>query len=71
MKQIQTYLTAWSAHRIKHLDKEMRYEDSYALSQEFCEWITCFDTYPEGINASTLEVPDFNKENRTSLSTQS
>ena len=71
MKQIQTYLTAWSAHRIKQLDKEMRYEDSYALSQEFCEWITCFDAYPEGINASTLEVPDINKENRTSLSTQS
>jgi hypothetical protein len=40
-----------------------RYEDSYAISQEFCEWITCINTYPEGIKASTLKVPDFQREN--------
>ena len=40
-----------------------RYEDSYAISQEFCEWITCINTYPEGVKASTLQVPDFQREN--------
>ncbi len=46
-------------------------EDSYAVSQEFCEWATCFNVYPEGLKAATLNVPDFNKENRTRQSTQS
>ena len=30
--------------------------------QEFCEWITCINTYPEGLKASTLQVPNFQKE---------
>ena len=41
------------------------YEDSYAVSQEFCEWTTSFNVYPEGLKATTLKVPTFNKENRT------
>jgi len=34
----------------------------WAISQEFCEWITCLNTYPEGVKASTLKVPNFQKE---------
>ena len=55
--------SCWAASRIALLDGVERYEDSYAISQEFCEWITCINTYPEGLKASTLIVPDFQKEN--------
>ena len=41
------------------------YEDSYAVSQEFCEWTTSFNVYPEGLKAATLKVPTFKNENRT------
>ncbi len=54
--------SCWAASRIALLDSVERYEDSYAINQEFCEWITCINTYPEGIKASTLKVPDFQKE---------
>ena len=62
---------AWAAQRVVYLDSLKRYEDSYAVSQEFCEWTTCFNFYPEGLKAATLNVPEFNKENRTRQSTQS
>ncbi len=52
----------WAASRIALLDSVERYEDSYAINQEFCEWITCINTYPEGVKASTLKVPNFQKE---------
>ena len=62
---------AWAAQRVSYLDSLKRYEDSYAVSQEFCEWTTCLNVYPEGLKAATLNVPDFNKEIRTRQSTQS
>ena len=55
--------SCWAASRIALLDRVERYEDSYAISQEFCEWITCINTYPEGIKASSLKVPSFKEEN--------
>ncbi len=61
----------WAAQRVAYLDGLKRYEDSYAISQEFCEWTTCLNVYPEGLKDATLNVPDFNKENRTRQSTQS
>ena len=33
--------TCWATTRINALDNSERYEDSYALTQEFREWITC------------------------------
>ncbi len=39
------------------LDNAERYEDSYAITQEFREWITCLGEHPEKIEASTLSVP--------------
>ena len=53
-------MIAWAAQRVTYLDRLQRYEDSYAVSQEFCEWITSFNVYPEGLKASTLQVPTFN-----------
>ena len=67
----QRIAIVWAAKRIAYLDSLKRYEDSYAVSQEFCEWTTCLNVYPEGLKFATLDVPDFNKENRTSQSTQS
>ena len=67
----QRITIAWAAERVTYLDSFKRYEDSYAVSQEFYEWTTCLNVYPEGLKSATLNVPDFNKENRTSQSTQS
>ena len=61
----QRLIIAWAAQRVTYLDKLQRYEDSYAVSQEFCEWTTSFNVSPEGLKAATLKVPTFNKENRT------
>ena len=61
----QRLIIAWAGHKVVHLDSLGRYEDSYAVSQEFCEWTTSFTVYPEGLQAATLIVPTFNKENRT------
>ena len=63
LKKRISIASCWAASRIALLDGVERYEDSYAISQEFCEWITCINTYPEGLKASTLQVPDFQREN--------
>ena len=65
MKISQQIAIVWAAKRVNYLDSLKRYEDSYAVSQEFCEWSTCLNVYPEGLKATTIKVPDFNKENRT------
>ena len=70
MNLIQRITIAWAAERLTYLDSLKRYEDSYAVSQEFCEWTTCLNVYPEGVESSTLNVPDFNNGNRTSQSMQ-
>ena len=57
----QRFIIAWAIQRVTYLDRLERYEDSYAVSQEFCEWITSFNVYPEVLNAATLNVPTFNK----------
>ena len=61
----QRRIIKWSTQRVTYLDSLQRYEDSYAVSQEFCEWTTSFNVYPEGLKAATLKVPIFKKENRT------
>ena len=49
--------TGWASTRIAVLDKEERYEDSYAITQEFCEWITCIGENVEMLEANVLAVP--------------
>ena len=61
----QRLIISWAAQRVTYLDKLQRYEDSYAVSQEFCEWTTSFNVYPKGLQAATLKVPILNKDNRT------
>ena len=65
MKITQRRIIKWATQRVTYLDSLQRYEDSYAVSQEFCEWTTSLNVYPEGLKAATLKVPTFKKENRT------
>jgi len=51
----------WSAARIASLDDRERYEDSYALTEEFREWILCIDQHPELMSEQVLMVPDINQ----------
>ena len=48
---------SWASTRIAVLDKEERYEDSYAITQEFCEWITCIGENVEMLEANVLAAP--------------
>ncbi|MCH1604948.1 MAG: hypothetical protein L7R85_07850 [Synechococcus sp. MOX_bin13] len=49
--------TGWASTRIAVLDKEERYEDSCAITQEFCEWITCIGENVEMLEANVLAAP--------------
>ena len=60
MEISQRLIIAWATQRVTYLDRFQRYEDSYAVSQEFCEWITSVNVYPKGLKAATLQVPTFN-----------
>ena len=51
----------WAATRIAVHDTNERYEDSYAIAQEFREWITCEADHPEHLAASVLRVPQFQR----------
>jgi hypothetical protein len=59
----QLLIIAWAAQRVTYLDKLQRYEDSYAVSQELCEWTTSLNAYPEGLQGrhsmmlSTRKIP--------------
>ena len=65
MKVSQLLIIAGAAQRVTYLYKLHRYEDSYAVSQEFHEWTSSINIYPERIKSTTLQVPNFNQENRT------
>ena len=41
MERRVSVATGWASTRIAVLDKEELYEESYAITQEFREWITC------------------------------
>ncbi len=48
--------TCWASTRIAVLDSAERYEDSYALTEEFREWITCLGEHPELLEDSVMSV---------------
>ena len=49
--------TIWASSRISLLDNLERYEDSYALTQEFKEWILCINQDQDKIKESLLKFP--------------
>ena len=58
-------IVAWASFRAIHLYNLHRYEDSYAISQEFLEWTTPHYIYSDELITTVLKVPNLNKENRT------
>ena len=50
--------TSWASSRVVLLDSVERYEDSYAINQEFCEWITGINNHPENLEETLLKGPN-------------
>ena len=48
----------WASSRISLLDSAERYEDSYAITQEFCEWIVSLENKNSDLYNSVLKVPN-------------
>ena len=57
MERRVSVATGWASTRIAFLDKEELYEESYAVTQEFREWITCMGENNEMLQASVMAVP--------------
>ncbi len=56
-KRRVTVASCWASARIALLDNVERYEDSYAITQEFREWITSSGEHPKHLEASVLMIP--------------
>ena len=59
LKRRISIASCWAASRIALLDSVERYEDSYCISQEFCEWITRRNNHPKELQSTILYVPNF------------
>ncbi|MFM9110553.1 MAG: hypothetical protein ACKOPN_08210 [Prochlorococcaceae cyanobacterium] len=57
MQRRLTVAVCWALTRRDALDRQELFEDSYALSQEFREWLLCLDEHPTELKASVLMVP--------------
>ena len=57
MERRVSVATCWASTRIAVLDKEERYEDSYAVTEEFREWITCMGENEAMLESNVLAVP--------------
>ena len=53
-----TVANCWATTRISVLDGNERYEDSYAITQEFREWIVCLNHHPDQLENSLLMFPN-------------
>ena len=52
----------WATSRIALLDSNERYEDSYAITQEFREWITSIGEDSEHLESSVMKFPQTLRE---------
>jgi len=52
----------WATSRIALLDSNERYEDSYAITEEFREWITSIGEDSEHLESSVMKFPQTLKE---------
>ena len=57
MERRVSVATGWASARIALLDKKELYEESYAVTQEFREWITCMGENNEMLRSSVMAVP--------------
>ena len=54
--------TCWASNRISVMDTLEKYEDSYAIAEEFREWILNIGANNENLKASVLNYPKELKE---------
>ena len=54
--------TCWATNRISVMDTLERYEDSYAIAEEFREWILHIGENNENLKESVLNFPKGLKE---------
>ncbi|MEO1003725.1 MAG: hypothetical protein AAFX65_11515 [Cyanobacteria bacterium J06638_7] len=52
-----TVAVSWALARQATLDCFEQFEESYALTEEFREWLLCLDDHPELMADSVLMVP--------------
>jgi hypothetical protein len=52
-----TVAVSWALARQATLDSLEQYEESYALTEEFREWLLCLEEHPELMAANVLMVP--------------
>lgn len=52
-----TVAVCWALARRAALDGMERFEDSYALTEEFREWLVTLETHPELLKENALMVP--------------
>ena len=57
MERRVSVATGWASTRIAVLDSEERYEDSYAITQEFREWIVCMGEDQSMLEETIQAVP--------------
>ena len=50
--------SCWASSRFSLLDSIENYEDSYAITQEFREWIVCLEGKTSHIESTVLKVPN-------------
>jgi hypothetical protein len=52
-----TVAVSWALARRATLDALEHFEESYALTEEFREWLVCLEEHPELLEPSVLMVP--------------
>lgn len=52
-----TVAVSWALARRATLDALEHYEESFALNEEFREWLLCLEEHPDLLAASVLMVP--------------
>lgn len=52
-----TVAVSWALARGATLDALEHYEESYALTEEFREWLVCLEDHPHLLEPSVLMVP--------------
>jgi len=47
----------WAGARIAALDRAERYEESFAITEEFREWILCLEDHPDRLETLLAPLP--------------
>jgi hypothetical protein len=52
-----TVAVCWALSRRATLDSKDLFEESFALNEEFREWLLCLEDHPQELQANVLMVP--------------